>query len=261
VKIIHISDPHFSTPGKPVCGLDPRQRMDYCISDINAHHSDADLCVITGDLTDNGERKAYEHLAECLTKLNVPVKMMLGNHDSRATFLETFPDEPTDRFGFVQESRVMPDGYLLFLDTNEPNMASGHYCSRRREWLSNKLAQAGDAPVYLFMHHPPFPTHIQGLDDIGLADSPEFGETVAGYRTIRHLFLGHLHRPMAGSWRDIPYTCVKAVNHQSALDFRPGQELMGSHEPPHYAVAFIDPDSVVVHFHDYLDDSDRFPLG
>lgn len=261
MKIIHISDPHFSTPGQPVYGLDPRQRMDYCISDLNAQHSDADLCVITGDLAHNGDRKSYEHLAECLGQLNIPVKMMLGNRDNRATFLETFPDEPTDRFGFVQEARIMPDGYLLFLDTNEPNSEYGTYCSQRREWLASQLARAGDSPVYLFMHHPPFKTRIDALDTIGLDDDLEFGEAVAGYRTIRHLFLGHTHRPMAGSWRDIAYSSIKGLNHQLNLDLRSGNAATGNHEPPNYAVAYIDPDSVVIHFHDYLDDSERFPLG
>lgn len=261
MKLIHITDPHFSVPGRPVYGLDPRQRLEYCISDINARHPDADLCVITGDLTHTGERKAYEHLAQCLKQLKVPVKLMLGNHDNRATFLETFPDEITDRFGFVQEARVTPDGYFLFLDTHEPNTDAGNYCAHRREWLTYKLAEAGDAPVYLFMHHPPFRTHLAPMDQIGLRNAQEFSEVVAGYRTIRHLFLGHMHRPMAGSWLGFPFSCIRGLNHQVALDFRATDVVPGSHEPPQYAVAFIDPDSVVAHFNDYLDDSERFNLG
>ena len=77
---------------------------------------------------------------------------------------------------------------------------------------------------------------------------------------IRHLFYGHVHRPVAGSWLGIPTTTLRGTNHQCWLDFEEQNQIPGSHEPPAYAVVLID-ERVVVHTHDYLDASPKFSLA
>ena len=73
-----------------------------CVEDINRTHSDADLCVITGDLTHWGERDAFEHLREHLDKLQIPLRLLLGNHDDRETFRSVFQAQRADENGFIQ---------------------------------------------------------------------------------------------------------------------------------------------------------------
>ena len=77
---------------------------------------------------------------------------------------------------------------------------------------------------------------------------------------IRHLFFGHLHRPIAGSWLGIPMSTVRSMNHQTAFSLEDGPSIPGSFEPPAYCVVLIEADRVVVHFHDFLDQSPRFFL-
>ena len=55
MKLIHLTDPHFVPPGQTLYGRDPSVALKRCLADINEHHADADLCVITGDLTHWGE--------------------------------------------------------------------------------------------------------------------------------------------------------------------------------------------------------------
>ena len=59
MKLIHITDPHLVGPGEILHGLDPYDLLKKCIIDINIYHSDAELCVITGDLAHLGQTKAY----------------------------------------------------------------------------------------------------------------------------------------------------------------------------------------------------------
>ena len=91
MKLIHITDPHLVTPGQPLFGLDPYRRLRQCVDDVLAHHADAALCVITGDLADRGEATAYAGLAEQLKRLPMPVFPLLGNHDRRAPYRAAFP--------------------------------------------------------------------------------------------------------------------------------------------------------------------------
>ncbi|MCG8359997.1 MAG: phosphodiesterase [Kiloniellales bacterium] len=262
MKLIHVTDTHFAKPGETIFGLDPRARLEACVADINVHHADADLCVITGDLTHWGEPEAYASLKAVLGALKVPLKLLLGNHDNREAFLAAFPEAVVDNEGFVQDAFDTPAGRFLLLDSNHPGTHAGVYCESRLAWLDSQLTAPGDVPVFLFVHHPPFPVHLAPVDAIGLLDAAAFERVVARHsHKIRHLFYGHVHRPICGSWHGIACSTIRATAHQVWLDFSASDAIPGSHEPPAYAVAFIDATSVVIHGHDYLDASSKFELG
>ncbi len=253
MKILHVTDTHLVPPGQLLYGLDPLERLRRCIDDIVAHHADARLLVITGDLAHRGEEAAYRALRTQLERLPMPWHALVGNHDARGPFAAVFPDAPRDESGFVQSARRLPEGDFLFLDTLEEGIHGGRYCDRRAAWLARRLDEAGDRPVFLFMHHPPFPVGIPCLDAISLQEPAGFAALVAGRRNIRHLFYGHVHRPVCGSWLGIPVSTMRALNHQVPFDLVTTDHVPQSHEPPAYGVAFIEDDRVTVHFHDYLD--------
>ncbi|MCG8595881.1 MAG: phosphodiesterase [Kiloniellales bacterium] len=263
MKIIHLTDTHFVPPGKTLYGGDPQATLAAAVADINRHHADADLVCITGDLTHWGEPAAFASLDETLQPLIPPLQLLIGNHDDRTAFAEQFPDQRRDEAGFVQSCRRTGQGRLVFLDTVQPGTHAGWYCGTRRAWLARQLqaAAAADEAVFLFMHHPPFKTGLAPLDRIALQEPEHFAATIAPHAgRIRHLFFGHIHRPLGGSWRGIPVSSLRAMNHQCWLDFAAEDEIAGSFEPPAYAVVLIDAESVVIHTHDFLDRSRKFSL-
>ena len=253
MKIVHITDTHLVTPGRSLYQTDPYERLAQCIDDVLAHHGDAAFCVITGDLAHKGEAAAYEGLARQLARLAMPVYPLLGNHDLRAPFRASFPQALDDGNGFVQGVLRREEGDFVFLDTLDEGVNGGQYCDSRCAWLRARLDESGERPVYLFMHHPPFSIRIPCVDRIALLQPERFGRVIEGRRNIRHLFYGHVHRPVCGSWRGIPVSTMRGLNHQVPFDLHTATHVPKSHEPPAYAVVFIDPDQVTVHFHDYLD--------
>lgn len=263
-KLIHITDTHLVEPGRLLYGLNPQARLAAAVADINARHADAALVVITGDLTHWGEPVAYRALREILDDLLPPCIPLLGNHDSRGAFLDAFPDAPVDSNGFVQGRQDIAGVRLLFLDTNQPGTHAGWYCEQRQDWLRRELAEAGDLPLHLFMHHPPFEIGLAPMDRIGLMQRDLVAAIVRPHRQkVRHLYFGHVHRPIVGSWMGIPFSTLRATNHQVWLDWQATDlaAVPGSHEPPAYGVVLLDGDNVVIHFHDYMDGSRKFPLG
>ncbi len=253
MKIVHITDTHLVAPGEILYDLDPYDRLVKCLDDVVANHSDAAFCVFTGDLAHRGELAAYRGLAAQLARLAMPVFPLLGNHDRRAPFHEAFPDALRDEAGFVQSVHRCPEGDFLFLDTLDEGANGGRYCEARAAWLRARLDEAGERPVYLFMHHPPFRIGIPCLDRIALMEPERFAAIVDGRRNIRHLFYGHVHRPVCGSWHGIPVSTMRGLNHQVPFDFDAVEPVPKSHEPPAYAVVFVGAEQVTVHFHDYLD--------
>ena len=127
MKIIHFTDTHFIPQGETLYGRDPAVALERCIEDINRHHADAVRCVITGDLTHWGETEAFDHLKRHLDQLKVPLRLLVGNHDSRDVFRQWFPDHPSDENGFIQSVEDLPAGRFIYLDTNEPGHHDGWY--------------------------------------------------------------------------------------------------------------------------------------
>ncbi|WP_413992268.1 phosphodiesterase [Labrys okinawensis] len=257
MKIIQITDLHLLPPGDRVFDSDPGERLQACLDDVVTHHSDADLCVLTGDLAHHGQRSAYVRLRKALEVLPMPVRLLIGNHDDRDQFREVFPELPVDDNGFIQSVLDAPAGRFIFLDTNRSDSHAGSYCEARRAWLDARLREAEGKSVYLFMHHHPLPVQLRAVDEIMLEDGEALGEILDGHN-IRHLFFGHVHRPIAGTWRNIPFSTLRGLNHQTWLDFNLKRGIACSMEPPAYAIAFVDDGAVVVHTHDFLDASPKY---
>jgi 3',5'-cyclic AMP phosphodiesterase CpdA len=260
MKLIHLTDLHLVPHGGHLYGLDPNERLRLAITDINAQHADAAFVLITGDLAHRGEPAAYEALRGALNELKPPYHLLLGNHDNREVFRAVFPDTPVDDHGFVQRIVETPVGAFILLDTNEPGTHGGRLCRRRLGWLKDALSVCAGRSAYLAMHHPPLLLGLPCMDDIALQDPEALAAIVGGHGNIRHLFFGHVHRPVHGTWNDIPFSTHRGLNHQVALSFEPAEGIPGTHEPPSYAVIALGSANTIVHVHDFLDASPRFNL-
>ncbi|MGI9401991.1 MAG: metallophosphoesterase [Rhizobiaceae bacterium] len=252
MKLIHISDIHINDTA--ILGHDPVDNFKQCMSHINSHHPDADMVVITGDLTHHGHSTSYTLLKELLLKWQGDPVLMIGNHDNRDRFLEFFPHQTIDDHGFVQQVTERPEGWFQFLDTVRTGVHSGEYCDKRREWLETQLKQAEtlNVPVYLFMHHNPVDVGIRNADRIGLLDGDDFRQILMRYnKVIRHIFFGHCHYVLSGSVCGIPMSAPRSTNHPCLPDFSGSEALGMVPSPATYNVCLIDDHSVVVHSIDF----------
>ncbi|UYM13863.1 phosphodiesterase [Endozoicomonas euniceicola] len=251
LRFIHLSDPQLIPAGEMNYDINPQLRIRQCIDAILSDCASLplDFAVITGDLTHWGEEVAYKVLREELSRLPFPVYMLMGNHDHREAFSTVFPEHPTDdNSGFVQYVLDSAAGRMIFLDTLDAGKRSGVLCQQRLQWLERKLADSEGQPVYLFMHHPPFTVGLSVMDDDNLVNSDEFLKIVNPYRTqIRHIFFGHLHRTVTGSWHGISYSCPLSPVHQTAFEFDNKKPAYVSPEPPAYHLVELKPEQVVVH--------------
>jgi 3',5'-cyclic AMP phosphodiesterase CpdA len=264
-RFVHLTDLHLVAPGRRLYGFDPGARLQAAVESIAARHgpegaAPAAFAVATGDLAHDGEPEAYAELREVLAALPFPCHLLLGNHDGREAFRAAFPEQACDAAGFVQRGVETPAGRFVMLDTKTEGTHAGRLCPQRLAWLEAELAgQAG--PVFLFLHHPPAAVGIAEMDRIPLLNPDELWEVLAPHRArLRHIFHGHLHRPLAGSWRGIPFSSLRGTSHQVSLDLAERATVGGSHEPPAYALVQVTEEAVVVHTHDFLDATATFDL-
>ena len=262
LKFIQVTDVHLISGARRLYGVSPESRLHAAIDSINQEHSDADFVVFSGDLVHWSSDENYAVFADAIKRLTMPVKLMLGNHDEPEALAKAVPGTPVDENGFVQYAEDTPAGRCLFLDTRRKDADTGEYCAVRLAWLRNELA-ASTGPVILFMHHPPMKVGMAGMDTLHLLDSEALFEALAPHLArIRHLFFGHVHRPIFGNWRGISFSCMRGLNHQLALDLEaPASSFPGSFEPAAYGVVLAEKDQLVVHMHEFMDRSPRFELS
>lgn len=251
MKLIHVTDPHLGAPGEPVWGLDPCERLDRVLDDIARLHGDAAFCVISGDIANDGDPRAYRWLAGRLAGFPLRTVLMVGNHDDRTALRAEQPGVMDDGQGFVQGRHATREGVFLFLDTlKDKTVTAGEYCMARQGWLRERLAEAAGRPVYIFMHHPPFDVGIGRMDRIKLAETDAFSEIIAAH-DVRHIFFGHVHRPVCLVWRGIPCTALPGTSHQIPLvEAAAGPFTV---EPAMYAAVLIGEGGAIVHMDAPLD--------
>lgn len=250
MRFVILTDTHFVARGTTLYAQDPASRLRAALAVIRRDHPDALFIVITGDLAHWGEHAAYESLRDVLADAPLPVHLMLGNHDKRRPFRDVFPDADNDGFGHVQAVRVFGSFSMITLDTLDEDgpTHAGLLCDARLGFLEDALKQVpADRPVLLFQHHPPFDTGLPHMDRIKLRTGAEELAVFARTRRPDYLFMGHIHRPLAGTWHGIAFHIQRALMHQVAFDLRSESRIPGTHEQPDYALVTIREGTIVVH--------------
>lgn len=213
-----------------------------------------DMLVLSGDLTDHGDRESFEKTASLLTICPFPIYPMVGNHDTRVELLNAFPDTPTNG-GFIQYAVEHEGLRIIFLDTLELGRHGGAFCEARRDWLAAELAAHPATPTLIFMHHPPVVAGI-GWMDPGADEAwmQRFGQAVEGHRQILAIHCGHLHRPIHAMFKGIPVSVTASVAPLVAMDLRivdpdapDGRDLITT-EPPTYALHRWEDAALVTHY-------------
>ena len=237
--IAQISDCHVTAPGVGVMGrIDTNRFLTLAVAHLNALRPRPDLALITGDLVNDGLPEQYRAAAELLAPLEIPLRVTPGNHDDRDLMRATFGAAgylPTtgDFLHFVEDSFPLR---LLCLDTLVPGRSGGELCQRRLDWLEQRLAEGGERPTIIAMHHPPFDTGILHMDRIKCASDVALGDIVQSYPNIQAVICGHVHRAVFTRWRGAAATICPGSAHQVPLDLVPSSQPAYSMEPPAVAL-------------------------
>ena len=233
--IAQISDPHISIPGGRMDrAYATASHLQRAVAHLNALGPRPDVVLATGDLVDAGDVEEYRRLRALLAPLQMPVFLIPGNHDAREPLLAVFADHaylPRDG-GFLQYAVEDYPVRLLALDTLVPGESGGELCAERLAWLDTGLAEAPDRPTVVFMHHPPFRTGLNKMDEMGLAGGEDLARVIRRYGNVEAILCGHIHRPITRRFAGTVAIVCPGTAHQIALDLRGGKRLAAVMEPP-----------------------------
>ena len=214
-RFAQLTDIHLS-PSNP----NPTEDLLRSIAQINATDS-IDFVLVTGDITEEGDRATMEKVKSCLDLLKVKYYVALGNHETK------WSDSGCTAFGeiFGGERLDFEHKGFLFLGFNSGplmRMAYGHVVPQDIRWMTERMNQynTGDPqqnkPVILVTHYP----MIEGDVD----NWYEVTDAVRPYN-IRLFIGGHYHRN-----RDLRYDGIPGVLMRSNLRDKDGKPGYGIYE-------------------------------
>jgi 3',5'-cyclic AMP phosphodiesterase CpdA len=235
--VCQISDLHVRANGALSYGVvDTAAMVEHCVAHVAALDPRPDLIVLTGDLVEAGAPAEYATLARLLEPLVAPWFLLPGNHDDRAALRAAFPRHAYLRRWTPFIQYVLEDWpvRIVALDTVIPGRTGGRLCEERLAWLDARLVEQPDRPTIVLMHHPPFTTGIEHMDDAGLDNADGLAAVMRRHPQVERVLCGHLHRPIQARFAGtIASTCPSPV-HQITLDLRPDAPGSFIMEPPGY---------------------------
>jgi 3',5'-cyclic-AMP phosphodiesterase len=235
-KLYH--SPHRAIPADAAPGwsyIDTAACLKRAVAALNALDPCPDAVAVTGDLVDHGAAEEYAHLRELLAPLAMPAYLILGNHDSRDGLRAAFgADGYLPAEGFLHYAIDDFPLRIVALDTNIPGQHPGELCAERLHWLDRTLAAAPGKPTVVMMHHPPFNTAIEHMDQAGLQNPSSFAEIIGRHPQVERILCGHLHRQIDRRFAGTVAGTAPSTAHQLALDINPGAPAEFTFEPPGY---------------------------
>jgi 3',5'-cyclic-AMP phosphodiesterase len=173
-----------------------------------------DILLLTGDLADKGEGKAYRHLVELLDPLNIPIYSLPGNHDDGSKLASLLTGE-----NFRSEKSFELAGWrTLLLDSVlvESQIGQGALSETSWQWLENQLETYVEQPTLIALHHHPLQTGIDWMDMMQLQESERFQALVARFAQVKLVIFGHIHAKFLQrlgtiDYHGTPSTCIQVA--------------------------------------------------
>ncbi len=243
MRIVQITDLHVG--GDDVASyyrLNTRQALRRCIDQINTLNVAVDVCLVTGDIVENGTPQEYAMAREELERLGVPWYAIPGNHDRHDEFRAGFAGArtPLSNNDFVQYAIDDFPLRVVALDSVIPRRTEGELCPRRLAWLEETLAAAPAHPTLIMLHHPPFATCQPGVDSVCLVRQDEFAGAVGRHAQVEAIISGHVHRAIHGRVAHASASSCPSTAHQMALALQKNDPMAFTHEPPGFQLHLWD---------------------
>jgi 3',5'-cyclic AMP phosphodiesterase CpdA len=251
--LAHLSDFHLfaEAPETSLVRHDVAAACRKVVADLVSLSPAVDAVLLTGDLTDGGSAADYILLDEILAPIRVPVLVVPGNHDRRATLRAAWsgrlPFEAADDLSY--EVRL-PGLRILALDTLSEGEVAGRLPERQLVWLAAKLGQVTDNLTLLIMHHPSFPSGIVPLDRMALVEGADrLAWIVTSYPGALRIHAGHIHRPFQAVWNGVFCAVGGSPAFQHELTLDPAAEEPATTTEPfaYYLHRILGPADVAVH--------------
>ena len=214
IKVLQITDTHlYAVPEGTLLKMRTNDSFRKVINLLQKDEQGIDLVLATGDISQDGSEKAYQHFIDSVQILNAPVRWVPGNHDLRDVMAVVGEES-----GLNNKVEKLGNWQIVLLDSSRTNHVDGFIGEQEMQFLDQALREAEADPdiehCLVTLHHNPIPGSSSWMRDIGLRNDREFIKLLKHYDIVRAIVYGHIHQELdfkVGNIRCFctPSTCIQ----------------------------------------------------
>ncbi|MFT3864450.1 MAG: phosphodiesterase [Solirubrobacterales bacterium] len=216
--LAQISDLHLGEPA--IDGVKPKKSLRRVIAAIGRLPNPVDAVLVTGDLAEHAKPKEYRLAAELIGRLGVPVHVLPGNHDDRATMREALglPGAGAEPLDYTADLGPLR---LVVVDSTTPGEDHGSFEPGQLRRLDDELDVATGKPTIVAMHQPPLATGMPSWDSVNMPASERdaLAAVIERHPQVRVIVAGHLHRMTTSVLAGRPVLAAPSTFAQARPDF------------------------------------------
>jgi 3',5'-cyclic-AMP phosphodiesterase len=200
LSIVQITDIHLLADLEATLwGIKTEDSFRAVLAEVANLDLQPDLLILTGDLTQDGDRAAYERLRDTLMPLAIDTYCLAGNHDD----LVLLPDILKGDHLFAANAadlnlatrRIERGNWqFLFLNSVIVGEVDGWLSDENLTWLERQLQTYPDQPALIAFHHPALPIGCAWMDCIALRNQQEFWQICDRFPQVQVVINGHAHQ-------------------------------------------------------------------
>jgi len=192
------SDSHISANRAAVLrGVTMGANLEQCVKEALALQSKPAGVILSGDCALlqglEGDYETFAAIIKPLRDASLPVHLMMGNHDNRATFAQvlgqdqTVPSPVEQRIAGIVKTPLA--NWFLLDSLDQTNHTPGILGDVQLAWLSKELAAHQDKPAIVVVHH----NVVLEPSKSALQDSPQLLEIMRPRKHVKACIFGHTH--------------------------------------------------------------------
>jgi 3',5'-cyclic-AMP phosphodiesterase len=211
--IVHVSDPHLLADDLLLGAVDCERTLQRFAERVIASEIQPDAIVVTGDVADQAEPRAYEKACSILVplaeRLDAKLLWVMGNHDHRIIFSDhLLAGGPTNQVVDVAGLRIVA------LDSAVPGYHHGRIEDSSLAWLREVLSEPAEHGTVLALHHPPLDTDLGFLRILDLRNRAELAKVIRD-TDVRVVLAGHWHLSASGEIAGVPVLVAGATSYSA----------------------------------------------
>ncbi|GGY50622.1 3',5'-cyclic adenosine monophosphate phosphodiesterase CpdA [Bacterioplanes sanyensis] len=216
LRLVQITDTHLNEPEDGhLLGMQTLHSLRCVLDTVRQEQQDIDAILVTGDLSQDGSERSYQHLRTALDGFSAPSFWLAGNHDERAAMQRA--DIPGDHLTRVIRA---PHWQIILINSQVPGKVFGRISQAELDFLEQTLSERPDLHTLVTFHHHPVDMGSRWIDKIGIRNAEQLLDVIDRHNNVRCLLWGHVHQEsdqMRNGVRllSTPSTCVQ---------FEPGSE-------------------------------------
>lgn len=211
VLCIQLTDSHlFADTKATLLGIPTAESLNSVIELIKKEHTDIDLVVATGDISQDGSLESYQLFHDQTNTLCSSSLWLPGNHDE---FI-AINNHPQFNNHLIKQQNIGDFWRVITLNTAVNGKNYGELSTEELNGLRHSLQSHPERFHLICLHHPPFSCTNKWLNEIKLQNSWELFDCLEQHLNANIVLCGHIHQTFEICYRgtylfSTPSTCIQ----------------------------------------------------